>query len=404
MMNDEAEKTQPVEFEYEIYEQKFTVPFEYPVYFTRSLFHKDNPLLASVMDRGQSAHPHRVMMYVDSGVVRANDWIVPMAVEYFRARKEKFELVMLPQVISGGETAKSGWSEVRHIMTALGDNHMCRQSFVMAVGGGGMLDMVGFAVSLVHRGLRLIRIPTTVLSQNDAGVGVKNGMNERETKNFIGSFAPPFAVVNDFDFLSTLQQKDWVGGIAEAFKVAIIKDADFFSFLTANARALKRRDAPAMEELIRRCAALHLEHISTGGDPFEFGSSRPLDFGHWSAHKLETLSDFTMGHGQAVAVGIALDSFYAAQTGRLSHGEMEGIITGLKESGLPVWHRLLEKRDADDVLEIAAGLEQFREHLGGELTLAMPEGIGRQCEVNHLEMKVIEEGVVFLRSLAEKQE
>jgi 3-dehydroquinate synthase len=252
----------------------------------------------------------------------------------------------------------------------------------------------------VHRGLRLVRLPTTVLAQNDAGVGVKNGIDEHGMKNFAGTFAPPFAVVNDFDFLATLPDREWVGGIAEAFKVAIIKDARFFAFLCARACALRARNGRAMRALVRRCAVLHLEHIRRSGDPFEFGSSRPLDFGHWCAHQLEVMSGFTMGHGQAVAVGVALDAVYAAGAGRLTAGERERILDGLERCGLPVWSPLLKRASPSGRPDVLEGIERFREHLGGVFTAALPDSIGRRCEVRSLDEACIAEGIRFLERRA----
>ena len=140
--------------------------------------------------------------------------------------------------------------------------------------------------------MKLIRIPTTVLAQNDAAVGVKNGINAFGKKNFIGSFALPIAIINDTQLLTSLEQRDWVAGIAEAVKVSLLQDADFFHWIVANAQALAGRSEEEMNELIYRCALLHTNHISQGGDPFESGSSRPLDFGHWSAHKMEQLTGY----------------------------------------------------------------------------------------------------------------
>jgi 3-dehydroquinate synthase len=307
------------------------------------------------------------------------------------------ELGSAPQIIRGGEEAKNVWEAVRDIVWTIGNHHLCRQSFIVAIGGGSVLDTVGFAASLVHRGMRLVRVPTTVLAQNDAGIGVKNALNEHGMKNFIGSFAPPFAVINDFTFLSTLDDRDWLGGISEAFKVAIIKDADFFEFLIHHADRLHRRDEKAMETLIRRCAALHLDHIRTSGDPFEFGSARPLDFGHWAAHKLEVMSGYSIRHGQAVAVGIALDSYCAMRRGLLTERDMNRIINGLTHCGLPTWYDLLEERTPDGVLLILEGLDQFREHLGGALTVTLPKGIGAKCEVHWMNVDHIAEAVRYLR-------
>ena len=381
-----------------VYEQRFDVAFDYPVYFTRGVFDPGNPLLVSVLDRKGGPAPHRVQVYVDSGVADTRPGFLAGIEAYFGRHAGKAALPAPPHLLGGGENAKLGWGEVRKIMTTLGDSHMCRQSCVMAVGGGGMLDMVGFACALVHRGLRLVRLPTTVLGQNDAGVGVKNGMNERETKNFIGTFAPPFAVINDFDFLDTLPPREWTGGIAEAFKVAIIKDAEFLDFLCRRAGDLVGRDRAAMEELVYRCAVLHLQHIARSGDPFEFGSSRPLDFGHWTAHKLEALSGFTLGHGQAVAIGVALDVCYAAGKAFLPRADADRILRGMMAAGLPVWSPLLRKRDAAGQMEIRHGLEQFREHLGGALTLAMPDGAGRQQEIHELDWTVLERCLGFLEA------
>jgi len=380
----------------EVYRQEIAVPFEYPVYFTRQVFASDNPLLADALDRRHEQRRHRAAVYVDSGLAQAQPGLIDAIKEYFHDRQKQLELAQPPQVLPGGEAAKNGWGLVRDVMWTIGNLHLDRQSFLIAVGGGAVLDMVGFAGSLVHRGLRLVRLPSTVLAQNDAGVGVKNGMDEHGMKNFVGTFAPPFAVVNDFAFLATLSDRDWIGGIAEAFKVAIIKDAEFFDFLCANAAVLRRRDATAMQALIRRCAILHLEHIRTGGDPFELGSARPLDFGHWLAHKLETMTAYRVGHGQAVAVGIAVDSYYAMKQGLLPAPQFERIIAGMTACGLPVWDEGLTRRTAGGALEVLEGLEQFREHLGGLLCVTLPDGIGRKVEVHQMNPAVIEEAADHL--------
>jgi 3-dehydroquinate synthase len=197
---------------------------------------------------------------------------------------------------------------------------------VLGIGGGAVLDMVGYAAATAHRGIRLIRVPTTVLAQNDSGVGVKNGINAFGKKNFLGTFAPPYAVLNDIDFLTTLDDRDWRSGIAEAVKVALIKDANFFEFITTNAKALARRDMDSMQHLVYRCAQLHLNHIANSGDPFEKGSSRPLDFGHWAAHKLEQLTHYNLRHGEAVAIGIALDTTYSYMAGMLSRSDWQQVL------------------------------------------------------------------------------
>ncbi|MFP4053617.1 MAG: 3-dehydroquinate synthase [Phycisphaerae bacterium] len=390
-------------FTAEQYAERIAVPFEYPVHFTRRVFHPRNDLLARTMDRLGEDRRHRALVYVDSGVAEATPTLLNQIKEYFHARPDDLELAAPPQTVPGGEEAKNAWDTVRDILWTAGNLHMDRQSYILAVGGGSVLDMVGFAASIIHRGLRLIRVPTTTLAQNDAGVGVKNGMNEHGQKNFVGTFAPPFAVLNDVDFLETLDQRDWIGGVAEAFKVATIRDAGFFEFLTRRARDLAGRDTETMAECVRRCAILHLEHIRTSGDPFEFGSARPLDFGHWAGHKLEILSGYRMGHGQAVAVGIALDAYYAMRQGLLNGDELTRLLTAMETCGLPTWSRLLDGRDAEGMPRVLEGLEQFREHLGGKLTVTLPDGIGRAIEVHHIDTGTVLDGITYLKQRADSR-
>ena len=380
----------------DVYRQKISVPFEYPVYFTHGLLAAENPLLADSLNLLGEDRRHRAMVYVDSGLAEAQPQLIQTIKEYFHARPKQMELVAPPQLVPGGEAAKNGWQVVRDVMWTAGNCHIDRQSFVIAFGGGAVLDMVGFAASLVHRGLRVVRVPSTTLAQNDAGVGVKNGMDEHGQKNFVGTFAPPFAVLNDFDLLDTLADRDWIGGVAEAFKVAIIADAAFFDFLCERAVDLKGRDQAAMEHCVRRCAILHLDHIRTSGDPFEFGSARPLDFGHWLGHKLETMSEFALGHGQAVAIGIAVDSFYAMRKGLIGEAEFQRIVDGISACGLPIWSDLLTRRRADGSLEILEGLREFREHLGGALSVTLPDGLGAKCEVHQVNPQIIQEAIEHL--------
>jgi 3-dehydroquinate synthase len=384
----------------ETYMQNFSVSFEYPVVFTRDIFAPANPLLADVLDRKAEGRRHRAVVYVDSGLSEVNPQLAGRIEEYFRAAPDRLELAGGPSIVTSGPAAKTDYDLLREVIQTLGNLHLDRQSFVIAVGGGSMLDAIGLAVAVVHRGLRMVRVPSTVLGQNDAGVGVKNGMDGRGQKNFIGSFAPPFAVINDFDLLRTLSDADWIGGIAEAFKVAIIKDAAFFDFIHQNAAALKQRESAPMERLIRWCATIHLDHIRTAGDPFEFGSARPLDFGHWSAHKVEMLSEHRVGHGQAISAGIALDSYYAMRKGLLAESDFNRIIEAMTACGLPVWLDYLGRRDSTGALEILDGLQQFREHLGGQLNVTLPDGIGGKVEVHHMDTALLEEGVRHLRELA----
>jgi 3-dehydroquinate synthase len=375
--------------------QKIAVSFTYPVCFTRHVFAPSNPVLSSVL-RPPSSGPARVLAVVDAGLAQATPKLLRQIEAYFHACRDRLTLVRPPLLVPGGESAKNGWGQVREIMTAAGLEHLDRHSYVLAIGGGGVLDMAGFAASLVHRGLRCVRIPTTVLGQNDAGVGVKNGMDEGGVKNFAGTFAPPFAVINDFEFLKSLPQTEWIGGVAEAFKVAIIKDKPFFRYLCKHAADLRCRDQGVMEKVVEKTARLHLRHIASSGDPFEFGSARPLDFGHWAAHRLELMSDFKLGHGAAVAVGLALDSTYAMLKGMISREDRSQIVQGLSACGLPVWSPLLERANSAGEFDVLGGLEQFREHLGGKLCITLPDPVGAKREVHSMSAALIKEAIGLL--------
>lgn len=376
--------------------QRFHVDFDYPVVFTRGLFHADNPVFADAVCRLGEPRRHRLLVLVDASVARHHARLLNEIQAYVAARAAQLELVQPPRPVPGGESIKNDLMGLGSLVNTLVERRLCRQSYVVVVGGGAVLDAVGFAAALVHRGLRLIRAPTTVLAQNDSGVGVKNAINFSGSKNLLGTFAPPFAVLNDLDFLRTLADREWTDGIAEAFKVAIIKDEAFFAWLAGHAAALRARDEAAMEHLVRRCAELHLEHIRSNGDPFEFGQARPLDFGHWAAHRLETMSSYKVSHGQAVAIGVALDSAYAWQRGWLTAQEFEAIHLGLATAGFTLWHDLLERRGGSG-LDLLQGLRDFQEHLGGDLCVTMPQGVGRKFEIHDVETEGVEAALRILK-------
>jgi len=274
---------------------------------------------------------------------------------------------------------------VETIWSDLNKYGMCRHSYVIVIGGGAALDLVGFAASTAHRGVRLVRFPTTTLSQGDGGVGVKNGINFFGKKNWVGTFAVPEAVVNDFSFLRTLPDNQKRAGYVEAIKVALIRDRAFFEWIESRASDLAQFQAQPMEQLIRRSAALHLDHIAGSGDPFERGSARPLDFGHWIAHKLEPMSDFQVGHGDAVAIGLAADVLYCAKVGLLKKEAAERVLDLLQVLGFETYHPLLHAKNDSGGSIILDGLEEFREHLGGKLTITLIQALGQGVEVHRMD-------------------
>jgi 3-dehydroquinate synthase len=367
-------------------EQSFSVRFEYKVFFTSNLFHSSNNLLNNFFKKlAVPDSVQKILFVIDEAVAANHSQLLTQINDYFK-KYDSVQLIEDILVIPGGETAKNDNQYFDYIVEAVNYHGMDRHSYLAAIGGGAVLDLAGYVAAIAHRGIRHIRIPSTVLSQNDSGIGVKNGINYFGKKNFLGTFSPPFAVFNDNALLATLSDRDWRAGISEAIKVALIKDNKFFSWIEEHAKELIGRNTAIMDNLIRRCAELHLQHIASG-DPFEKGSSRPLDFGHWSAHKLEQLTDFSLLHGEAVAMGIALDTVYSSLSGRLSSEKAQRIIRLLVNLGFDITHPFMQIEEKTS--SILLGLNEFREHLGGRLTIMLLRDIGKGEEVHEMDTELL---------------
>ena len=371
-------------------EKTFTVAYTQRVLFTRGVFEAKNLLLCDLLKNAHERNrPTRALVFVDSHVAQAFPDLLHDIQSYANAHQEAFELAGPPVVVTGGETCKNDFSLVEQCWDVINSVSLDRHSLVFAIGGGAILDLVCFAASTAHRGIRHVRFPTTTLSQGDGGVGVKNGINFFGKKNWVGSFSVPYAVVNDFAFLDTLSVREKRCGLIEAIKVAMIRDAEFYHWLADHRHDLAALKSEAVEYAVRRSAELHVEHIATSGDPFEMGSARPLDYGHWVAHKLEQVSRFEIAHGEAVAVGIAVDLLYSASAGIIDSAVAYQVIELIEDVGFEVFSPHLESHAAGGELVILAGLEEFREHLGGELTITLVPEIGRKIEVHEMHRNLI---------------
>jgi 3-dehydroquinate synthase len=374
----------------------FAVPFRYAVHFTDGVFEPENRVFVAAVSRLEPGRRHRLLVVVDDGVERAHPGLLRAISRYVAVYPEALALAAEPIIVPGGEQSKNDPAVVAGLHQRMAAVGLDRHSFCVVIGGGAVQDMAGFAAATCHRGVRTLRLPTTVLGQNDSGVGVKNGINAFGMKNFIGSFAVPFAVINDFSFLSTLARRDRVAGMAEAVKVALIRDAAFFSWLCAHESDLARLEPEATRVMIRECARLHVEHIAGGGDPFELGSSRPLDYGHWAAHKLESLTEHRLRHGEAVGIGLALDTRYSVEAGLLDPAQGERVIRLLSELGFRLYDPALELRDKSGQLRVLEGLREFREHLGGELTISLLRAPGQAVNVHEMDVARVQRCIAWL--------
>lgn len=384
-------------------EREFSVKYVQRVLFTRDVFDVANSTLRDLLAsaKGEDAHVKiKALAFIDSHVASAHPQLTESLTAYAAANADIFTLAGPAVIIPGGEGCKNDFAYVQQCWKAINDASIDRHSFVFVIGGGAVLDLVCFAAATAHRGVRQVRFPTTTLSQGDGGVGVKNGVNQFGKKNWVGSFSVPYAIVNDFRFLDKLPFRQKRCGLIEAIKVALIRDAEFYRWIEAHANDLAALQPKAVEYTVQRSAELHVEHIATNGDPFEQGSARPLDFGHWVAHKLEQVSHFAIAHGEAVAIGMAVDLLYSVHAGLLDGLVARRIIALIESIGFKTYSPQLLSRTSNGELVILAGLEEFREHLGGELTITLVPAIGQKVEVHEMDKKMI---VAAVEALAAHQ-
>jgi 3-dehydroquinate synthase len=376
--------------------QSFSVTFEYPVVFTRDAFALGNRSLIDVLSRREPHKRHRCLICVDQGVLTSLPDLTSQIENYAAAHGSSMELIGRTVPVAGGELCKNDPNTISRLLELLSQRAIDRHSFTIAIGGGAVLDAVGYASAIFHRGVRHIRFPTTVLAQDDSGVGVKNAVNQFGLKNLVGTFAAPWAIISDSSFIDMLPPREKQAGMSEAVKVALIRDGRFFNWLEAHADDLARFSKSHLDHLIKASAELHMRQIRLGGDPFEMGSARPLDFGHWSAHKLEQLTRNEVNHGEAVAIGVALDTRYSVLSGRLAAGEDERVADLLERLGFVLWHDKLRQCDSRGRPLVLKGLADFQEHLGGELTVTLLAGIGRGVEVHEMDEKIVGQSIDWL--------
>ena len=373
----------------------FSVPFNHRLRVTSDVTAKDFGVLRDLVDGGD-AGPAKVLLFVESEVAKANPNV--NKIEQQLRGSDGIVVVAPPIHVDGGEAVKNSSGRVKDLLHQINENGLDRRSYIVAIGGGAMLDAVGFAAAIAHRGIRLIRLPTTTLAQADSGVGVKNAINCFDKKNWIGTFAVPWAVVNDAGLLQTLPDRDFHSGFSEAVKVSLLKDVSEFHWLCENAKSIRDREMTRVTRAIHRSCLLHLRHITEGGDPFEMLESRPLDFGHWSAHRLEPLTDFQIRHGEAVAIGVAIDCFYSAIKFGFPESDAMKVCECLSGMGMQLWHDALAPID-----RLLEGLEEFRQHLGGRLTITMLRAIGEPINVHEIDVDAMKLAIGKLKKVAAEQ-
>jgi|GEM_PF-673097 len=360
----------------------------YQVIMTRDVFNPRNRLLIKEIGR------RRVLFVIDQSIGRKK--ILEIR-NYMKRHKIEGGFLTLP----GGEPVKNEQAGRKNVDAITGEAErlgLSRKDVFVLVGGGAVLDVAGYAASIFHRGIPYLRIPTTLLAQIDAGIGVKTGINYYGQKNFYGSFYPPQSVLVDPDLLMTLDTRQMRSGFSEAIKVSLMKDKPYFEFIEKHYLDLLNRDfseASHAEEIMWRSIVDHLEQIRT--DPFEKKLARPLDYGHEWGHRLEAVSNYQVTHGEGVAIGMAIDTHISYQRGLLSKNRLEAkqtlerILTLIENVGLPIYDRRAT------VENLWPGVESFRRHLGGKLTLSLLKEIGLKKDVHELRPQELRRALNYLK-------
>ena len=284
------------------------------------------------------------------------------------------EVITIPD----GETFKT-LATVESILAALFEAKFDRKSLLIALGGGVIGDMTGFAASLYQRGIDFIQIPTTLLSQVDASVGGKTGVNTAYGKNLIGAFYQPKAVYIDPYFLSTLPRREFAAGIAEVVKMAVMFDSDFLTYLEMN----DLRQEAVIQEMIRR--SVTLKAMVVNQDEKEAGIRAVLNYGHTFGHVIENETSYaTYLHGEAVAIGIVMVNTLAVELGLLQEPEAHRVMNLLQNNGLPTAY-------------VIKDVEQFYEHFfldkksnRGKIKFILPNGaLGTHVMRDDIEASVV---------------
>lgn len=363
----------------------FSVPFVHRLRTTEQLSGDDFETLLGVIDADKFG-PAKVLLVAERPVAESSDHV--HLIEQRMGQSDSVNLVRKVLLVAGGEAVKNDSQCVEQVLQQINAHDLDRRSYVVAIGGGAMLDAVGYAAAIAHRGVRLIRVPTTTLAQGDSGVGVKNAINYFRKKNWVGTFNVPWAVINDASMLNSLSDRDFCSGFSESVKVTLLKSRNEFDWLCRHAEQIRRRDISIASKAIATSCQLHLRHITEGGDPFEMLEARPLDFGHWSAHKLEPITDYQIRHGEAVGIGVAIDCFYSHLKLGFPIEDVHRVCRCLHALNLPLWHQALNPLD-----RLLDGLEEFRQHLGGRLTITMLRSVGQSVDVHEIDTAMMAEAI-----------
>jgi len=266
---------------------------------------------------------------------------------------------------------------------------MSRQTVFVALGGGVIGDLTGFAASIYLRGVRVVQLPTTLLAQVDSAIGGKVGVNHALGKNTIGAFYQPTAVISDLNVLKSLAKRDYISGLAEVLKYGFIEDLEFVHYLRANRKQILERDLSTLSAVITYCAQAKVAIVA--GDEFDHNHRMILNFGHTVGHALERAGKYQQfSHGEAVSIGMVAAARISNALGMLKSGELDLLTETLDSYGLPT---SLKEIDWE---EIYSGLVRDKKGTDSCLTFVLPTEIGKVEVVRNVEIEVVKGAVLSL--------
>ena len=277
-------------------------------------------------------------------------------------------------LIPPGEASKS-WHKLKEILDWLTELNFDRTDYVIAFGGGVVGDLVSLAASLFRRGINLIQVPTTFLSQVDSSVGGKTAINSGPAKNSIGSFYHPKVVFCDTSFLSTLPDRAFLAGYAEVLKMALVFDKDFYKFLIEKQELVSLRDETVLLHIINKSLELKSKVVEI--DEKEQGDRALLNFGHTFGHALESYFDYSekLLHGEAVSLGMVLASLFSMEEGYLTENKVDDIKDHLNTMKLPTLIAQIHNNKLN-VAKILSFMKQDKKVVGNNINLILLKDIG----------------------------
>lgn len=287
------------------------------------------------------------------------------------ARAHSVSLPAPTLIVAPGERSKSRrrWANLTDRLLELGFG---RDSVIVALGGGVVGDLAGFVAATYQRGVPWIQVPTTLLAMVDASVGGKTGVDTPHGKNLVGAFHPPRLVVADILTLATLPEPVYRAGLAEVVKHGVIADAEYFEWIESRVPEILKRDPTILSELVRKSVSIKGRIVMA--DEFEQGERAVLNAGHTIGHAVEAASEFSIPHGEAVAIGLAVETMLAESIGLASAGLHSRVVTLLNRLGLPT--RIPSFLPVDELLTV---MRHDKKNRGGEIHLVFAAQLGEMA-------------------------